>query len=171
MPTSIIGKPKHSRAPQARRRAKAKTKSGPRTLLAATARTVGAETFSPGVGRRKTAVARVRLTPSKTPGFMINDKPLASYFGNPELQAVAVAPLTLTGKIAEYACNVKVSGGGLHGQAEAIRHGVARSLLRVDAALRPTLKPLGYLTRDSRMKERKKPGLKRARRAPQWSKR
>lgn len=124
-----------------------------------------------GVGRRKTAVARVRLTPSSAPTFTVNGMSLAEYFRPAQLQEIALAPLKATGKSDAFSCSVKVKGGGFHGQAEAVRHGVARSLLAVDAQLRPTLKPHGYLTRDPRMKERKKPGLHRARRAPQWAKR
>ena len=123
------------------------------------------------VGKRKTAVARVRLSPSSTPDFKINGKLLQQYFPQPHVQEMITAPLKLVGKDSAYSCSVKVSGGGFHGQAEAVRHGVARCLLLLDAGLRPTLKPHGWLTRDSRRKERKKPGLKRARRAPQWSKR
>lgn len=128
-------------------------------------------TYFSAVGRRKTAVARVRLSPSSTPTFTVNGKSLTEYFRPVHLQEIATAPLKIAGKSDTFSCSVKVSGGGFHGQAEAIRHGVARSLLAVDAQLRPTLKPHGFLTRDPRMKERKKPGLRRARRAPQWAKR
>ncbi|TSC76972.1 MAG: small subunit ribosomal protein S9 [Parcubacteria group bacterium Gr01-1014_31] len=127
-------------------------------------------TYVAAVGRRKTAVARVRLIPGSIE-FTVNGKPLLQYFPQADLQELIMAPLKLVGKDADHGCSVKVSGGGYHGQAEAVRHGISRCLLLLDAGLRPTLKPHGYLTRDSRMKERKKPGLKRARRAPQWSKR
>jgi len=122
-------------------------------------------------GRRKTAVARVRLYASATPEIIVNEKKMAEYFPQPGFQDLVRSPLILCGKDKEMSVSVKVNGGGSHGQAEAVRHGISRALLKLDAAYRPTLKPHGYLTRDSRMKERKKPGLKRARRAPQWQKR
>ena len=123
------------------------------------------------VGRRKTAVAMVYLSANGPAAFTINRKPLADYFRSTALQTIALSPLRVVGKDQQFGFAVRVSGGGFQGQAEAIRHGVSRCLLLYDANLRPTLKPLGMLTRDPRMKERKKPGLKRARRAPQWSKR
>ncbi|MDD5109632.1 MAG: 30S ribosomal protein S9 [Patescibacteria group bacterium] len=129
------------------------------------------QNYFSGVGRRKTAVARVRLTPSSTPTFTVNGKPLTEYFRTMQLQEIVMAPLKITGKNESFSCSVKVNGGGFHGQAEAVRHGISRSLLDFEAGLRPTLKPYGFLTRDPRMKERKKPGLHRARRAPQWAKR
>lgn len=131
-----------------------------------------ATAYIAATGRRKTAVARVRLTQvTSAAEFSINAKPLPQYFPQPDLQELVLAPLKTVGKENELSGSVKVSGGGYHSQAEAIRHGVARALLKLDAALRPSLKPHGFLRRDPRMKERKKPGLRRARRAPQWAKR
>lgn len=116
------------------------------------------------VGRRKRAVARVRLKPG-TGRLVVNDQTLDT----PSL--VILAPLTLTGTESKVDVSVKVIGGGRAGQLEATRHGIARALVKYDAELRKTLKAAGFLTRDPREKERKKPGLKRARRAPQFSKR
>jgi len=124
------------------------------------------------VGRRKTAVAQVRLYPvDKTEGATVNKKTILAYFGTPALVAQALLPLKSAGLEEAFTITVVVRGGGLHGQADAIKLGIARSLLKHDILLRPTLKAQGLLTRDSRAVERKKPGLKKARRAPQWSKR
>lgn len=121
------------------------------------------------VGRRKTAIARVRLADNKE--IVINNKPLNQYFPYFEWQEIILAPLKAVGKENKLGFTVKVVGGGIVGQAEAIRHGLARVLLHYDESLKPILKASGYLTRDARSKERKKPGLKKARRAPQWKKR
>lgn len=123
------------------------------------------------IGRRKTAVARVRVTHSEAreQSFLVNEKPLEQYFQDPLLQATAKEALHATG--AKAAVLVKVGGGGLGAQAEAIRLGIARALVKEQADARTQLKSLGYLTRDPRMRERKKFGLKRARRARQWRKR
>jgi small subunit ribosomal protein S9 len=124
-----------------------------------------------GTGRRKTAVARVRLFPGGGE-FVINGKPVDEYFGPRDLfHKEMVRPLDLTGNAAAFNVLVKVRGGGIAGQVGAVRHGIARALLDLDAELRPTLKKAGLLTRDPRMKERKKPGLKRARKRPQYTKR
>jgi small subunit ribosomal protein S9 len=123
-----------------------------------------------GVGRRKRAVARVRLYPGNGQ-VVINDKGLQEYFGRPQDWLDVVAPLKLTNNDTRFNISVLVRGGGVTGQAEAIRHGVARALLRVDPNLNRTLRRAGFLTRDPREKERKKPGLKRARKAPQYTKR
>ena len=124
------------------------------------------------VGRRKTAVAQVRLYPvAKSEGVIVNKKTIRAYFGTPALEAQALLPLKTTGLEESFTVTVVVRGGGLHGQADAIKLGVARALILHDILLRPTLKALGFLTRDARAVERKKPGLKKARRAPQWSKR
>ena len=124
-----------------------------------------------GTGRRKTSVARVRLIPGEN-GIVINGKEMRSYFGGRELLAKIVEqPLTLTETLTKYGVKVNVNGGGNTGQAGAIRHGVSRALLKAVSELRPALKKAGYLTRDPRMVERKKYGLKGARRAPQFSKR
>ncbi len=121
-------------------------------------------------GRRKTSVARVRIR-TGTGKITINGKDLSGYFGNPSLEQEVMAPFRLTGTEGRFDLTVNVKGGGLSGQAGACRHGLARALLEVDAEYRPLLKKAGYLTRDPRMKERKKYGLKKARKAPQFSKR
>lgn len=123
-----------------------------------------------GVGRRKRAVARVRLYPGNGE-IVVNDKELKEYFGRPQDWEGAVAPLKLTKNEGRFNLSVVVKGGGITGQAEAIRHGVARALLEVNPSLRAALRRAGFLTRDPREKERKKPGLKRARKAPQYTKR
>ena len=124
------------------------------------------------VGRRKTAVAQVRLYPSAAAeDVMVNKRTIREYFGTEALGVVALSPLKSSGLEAAFRVSVVVRGGGLHGQAGAIRLGVARCLIKHDPLLRPTLKALGFLTRDARSVERKKPGLKKARRAPQWAKR
>lgn len=123
-----------------------------------------------GTGRRKHAVARVRLVPGDGK-FIINDRPLNEYFHAKTLEMIVKQPLELTGTIDRFDVLVNVHGGGTTGQAGAIRHGIARALLQADGELRPVLKKAGFLTRDPRMKERKKYGLKKARKAPQFSKR
>ncbi len=123
-----------------------------------------------GVGRRKRAVARVRLYPGDGQ-VVINDKELKEYFGRPQDWGDVMAPLELTDNEGRFNLSVLVKGGGITGQAQATRHGIARALLVVDPALKPALRRAGYLTRDPREKERKKPGLKRARKAPQYTKR
>ncbi len=122
------------------------------------------------VGRRKEAVARVRLN-SGTGEIIINNIPFNQYFPIFEHQFIVRQPLQASGLESGVKVSVKVAGGGKSGQAEAVRHGIARALILMDPSLRKILKPLGFLTRDARVKERKKPGLKRARRAPQWQKR
>lgn len=123
-----------------------------------------------GTGRRKTSVARVRLLPG-TGAIKVNNKSLEDYFGMETLKVIAKQPLTLTDSLDKYDIFVNVHGGGFTGQAGAIRHGISRALLKADENLRGDLKKAGFLTRDSRMVERKKYGLKKARRAPQFSKR
>ncbi|MGD2207305.1 MAG: 30S ribosomal protein S9 [Anaerolineae bacterium] len=122
------------------------------------------------VGRRKRAVARVRLYPGDGE-VVINDRGLEEYFGRPRDWADVMAPLDLTENKGRFNLSVLVKGGGITGQAQAIRHGVARALLLADPDSKPMLRRAGYLTRDPREKERKKPGLKRARKAPQYTKR
>ena len=126
--------------------------------------------MSRGTGRRKTAVARVRLTPGEG-RITINDKPPLSYLGRRVLEMVVNHPLRVTENIRSFDISVRVEGGGVSGQAGAIAHGIARALIEHDETLRPALKKAGLLTRDARMKERKKYGLKRARKAPQYTKR
>ncbi len=123
-----------------------------------------------GTGRRKSSVARVYLVPG-TGKITINKRDIDEYLGLETLKVVVRQPLELTGTIGKFDVLVNVKGGGYTGQAGAIRHGISRALLEVDAEYRPTLKAAGFLTRDPRMKERKKYGLKAARRAPQFSKR
>ncbi len=123
-----------------------------------------------GTGRRKKSIARVRLLPG-TGKIIVNKRELDDYFGLETLKMIVRAPLVLTGKTDKYDVHVNVYGGGTTGQAGAIRHGISRAILNADPELRPVLKKAGYLTRDPRMKERKKYGLKAARRAPQFSKR
>ena len=123
-----------------------------------------------GPGRRKKSVARVYLVPG-TGNITINKRDIDEYFGLETLKVVVRQPLVATETLEKFDVLVNVHGGGFTGQAGAIRHGIARALLKADAEFRPTLKKAGYLTRDPRMKERKKYGLKAARRAPQFSKR
>ena len=123
------------------------------------------------IGRRKTAVARVRFHTQRQQEILVNDKPLDKYFSTLELQQIVKESLSKADCPDKFRVQVKVKGGGLHAQAEAIRHGIARGLIKFSPAFRKTLKKAGFLTRDSRMRERKKFGLKRARRAPQWRKR
>ncbi len=122
------------------------------------------------IGRRKEASARVRLY-AGTGEIVVNDKPVDDYFGRALDQMILRQPLALTGTEATLNISVKVQGGGESGQAAAVRLGIARALVEQDANLRPVLKAAGFLTRDARAKERKKPGLKRARKAPQYTKR
>ena len=123
-----------------------------------------------GTGRRKKSVARVRLVPG-TGKVVINNREIENFFGLETLRMIVNQPLVLTGTKDRFDVLVNVHGGGYTGQAGAIRHGLSRALLQVDADFRPVLKKAGFLTRDPRMKERKKYGLKAARRAPQFSKR
>ena len=123
-----------------------------------------------GTGRRKSSVARVYLRPG-TGKITVNKRDLDQYFGLETLKMIVRQPLTATETLDKFVVFVNVNGGGFTGQAGAIKHGIARALLNVDEEFRVTLKKAGYLTRDPRMKERKKYGLKAARRAPQFSKR
>ena len=128
------------------------------------------ERYFEDVGRRKTAVARVRLF-TKAGDFTINNKPYNSYFPTPEFQRIAEEALQKMKLFGRFKVSAKIKGGGLHAQAEALRHGLARCLVKFNPDFRKRLKRAGYLTRDPRMKERKKFGLKKARKAPQWAKR
>jgi small subunit ribosomal protein S9 len=123
-----------------------------------------------GTGRRKTSVARCRLYLG-TGAFIINGKTMEEIFTRPAHQAVVLQPLRITGQAGRFNVQVKVDGGGISGWAGAISHGISRALVVSDEALKPTLRKAGLLTRDARMKERKKYGLKRARKAPQYTKR
>lgn len=123
------------------------------------------------IGRRKTATARVRMTPGTKQSFEINGKELATYFPTAELQKIVTDPFTATENKGHYAVTVKVMGSGIHSQAEAVRHGIARILVAENEADKTKLKQGGMLKRDPRAKERRKFGLKKARKSPQWSKR
>jgi len=123
-----------------------------------------------GTGRRKTAIARVRLYPGHGE-FLINGKPMTALYAREALREMVLEPLKVTGLLNKFNVSVKVVGGGISGQAGAIRHGIARALVNFDEGLKAVLRKGGFLTRDPRMKERKKYGLKRARRAPQYTKR
>ncbi|MFH1780533.1 MAG: 30S ribosomal protein S9 [Candidatus Nealsonbacteria bacterium] len=127
--------------------------------------------FFEAVGRRKTAIARIHLQAGNSKDFTINDKPLDQYFPSSELQQIALSSLEKMDCLDKFSVTAKVRGGGLHAQAEALRHGIARALTEFSPELRDKIKKTGFLTRDSRMRERKKFGLKRARKAPQWNKR
>ena len=123
-----------------------------------------------GTGRRKSAIARVKLLPGKGT-IIINGKPLNELFPQLTLQALIIEPLRVTGTLDRFNAQVKVEGGGIAGQAGAIRHGISRALIKAGEELKPLLRHYGLLTRDPRVKERKKYGLKRARKAPQYTKR
>lgn len=131
---------------------------------------ISSQEYFYGTGKRKTAIARVRLM-TGTGAVVVNGKGLDEAFPRQSLQTVILTPLRLTNSLGRFNAIIKVEGGGYSGQAGAIRHGIARALLRTDQTLRPVLKKAGLLTRDPRVKERKKYGLKRARKAPQYTKR
>jgi small subunit ribosomal protein S9 len=124
-----------------------------------------------GTGRRKTAVARVRISTKGEKDFIINNKKLKEYFPSVGKKKAVTEPLDLMSNAEKFSVSVKVKGGGVTAQSEAIRHGLSRALIKFNPDFRKRLKKAGFLTRDPRMRERKKFGLKRARRAPQWSKR
>ncbi len=130
------------------------------------------EKYIEAVGRRKTAVARVRLfsTRGKTE-FLVNNKEIKEYFPSPELQGTILSALEMMNCLDKFSISIKVSGGGKSAQSGAARHGISRALIKFNPDFRKRLKKAGFLTRDPRMRERKKFGLKRARRGPQWSKR
>lgn len=123
------------------------------------------------IGRRKTAIARVRLLTQGDKTILINGKDLKKYFPTEELHIIVKSPLELMESADKFGVTIKTKGGGIHAQAEAVRHGISRALVLFDPESRKKLKKAGFLTRDPRMRERKKFGLKRARRAPQWQKR
>jgi small subunit ribosomal protein S9 len=124
-----------------------------------------------GIGRRKAASARVRIFPGGTGKVMVNDRPLEEYLPRTGDVEVLTEPLSVVGQLRAYDITVHVQGGGVSGQRDAIRLGIARALLKIDPDMRSALKVRGLLTRDARVKERKKPGLKRARKAPTFTKR
>ncbi|XKT75016.1 MAG: 30S ribosomal protein S9 [Patescibacteria group bacterium UBA2103] len=127
--------------------------------------------YTEGIGRRKTANARVRITPADKVEVIVNDKKAADYFSSPEYVAIIEEALKHDDVTQDFAVSAKVVGGGQRAQADAVRHGIARALVKLDEKLRGPLKADGLLTRDARIKERKKPGLRKARKSPQWSKR
>ena len=129
------------------------------------------EKFFESIGRRKTAKARVRIFSKGEKNIKVNGKDFKEYFPIFELQQIVLSPFSRTDLIDQYGVTINVKGGGTVAQAEAVRHGITKALVSANPELRPALKKVGYLTRDPRMRERKKFGLKRARRAPQWRKR
>ena len=130
------------------------------------------EKYFYAVGKRKTAIAQVRIYPTKKPvETLINEKVANKYFSVLRFELVAKSPFTISGMEDKFNTTVKVTGGGINAQAEAIRLGISRALVKFDESLRRALKDNGFLTRDSRIVERKKPGLKKARKSPQWAKR
>jgi small subunit ribosomal protein S9 len=126
--------------------------------------------YIPAVGRRKTASARVRITPASKGSITVNEKPLADYFGMDTLTNTVESALATSGS-EKFVITAKIAGGGIKAQAQALRHGIARALVKYNEEFRKDLKVQGFLTRDPRAKERRKFGLKKARKAPQWSKR
>ena len=129
------------------------------------------EKYFEAIGRRKTAIARVRLFTQGEKEIFINEKSYKEYFSGRELQDIVSSPLDKMKALEKFRISAKVKGGGICAQAEALRHGISRALVKFNPDFRKRLRKVGYLTRDPRMRERKKFGLKRARRAPQWSKR
>lgn len=129
------------------------------------------ERYIEAVGRRKTAVARVRITPASKQSFEINDKELHVYFPIEEMQRIAHEPFVEAAGLDKFKVTAHIKGGGIHSQSEALRHGIARALVKYVPENRKVLKKAGHLKRDPRAKERRKFGLKKARKAPQWSKR
>ncbi len=129
------------------------------------------KSFVEAVGRRKTSVARVRVSKATKASLTVNDQNYKDYFPTKEMQLILENALKLEEKVPTLLVTVKVKGGGIHSQAEAVSHGLARACSKLDSDLRPVFKKAKLLTRDSRMKERRKFGLKKARKSPQWSKR
>lgn len=134
-------------------------------------KTAKSNRYIEATGSRKTSVARVRIEEAPKTAYTVNGRTLEGYFPTQELQSVVNNPFVEGKSTGKFSISVKVSGGGIHSQAEAVRHGIARALVKYDSESRIRLKKLGYLKRDPRMKERRKFGLKKARKAPQWSKR
>ena len=129
------------------------------------------EKYIEAVGRRKTSTARVRIFKSTKPSFTVNGKDAKEYFKTDDQRALIEDPMIKGKPTAKWSVEAKVNGGGIHSQSEAVRHGISRALVMSDGELRGKLKTLGFLKRDPRAKERRKFGLKKARKAPQWSKR
>mgnify|MGYP000870784700 CR=1 FL=1 len=127
--------------------------------------------YIPAIGRRKTSTAQVRLIPAEKTSVIVNDRSVNDYFPTTELFKTVMGALHTAENVAEYSVTVKVVGGGIHSQAEAIRHGIARALVKIDESFKTDLKKAGFLKRDARAKERYKFGFKKARKSSQWSKR
>lgn len=141
------------------------------TTTKAPAKKTTTKNYTEAVGRRKTAIARVRVSESAKPVYTINDRAIEVYFPTEELRTIATSPVVREGFEAKFAVTAKIVGGGIHAQAEAFRHGLSRALIKSGAEEKGVLKKLGYVSRDARKKERKHFGLKKARKASQWSKR
>jgi small subunit ribosomal protein S9 len=160
------------KSPAKKASAKAQTTSSKKHVIAHAAPVrMDAGSYIPSVGRRKTSIARVRLIKNGKGTILINERPYEAYFPVFEFQQIVRQPLVAAGQADAVDVSVHVAGGGLRGQSEATRLGIARALIVLNPTFRKSLKKEGYLRRDARAKERKKPGLKKARRAPQWSKR
>ena len=127
--------------------------------------------YTEAIGRRKTATARVRISPATKTSILINDKEVQDYFPTTDMQKIVSSPFETTEQKGHFAVSVHVNGGGIHGQSEAVRHGISRALVIENEEDKTALKQAGFLKRDARAKERRKFGLKKARKAPQWSKR
>jgi small subunit ribosomal protein S9 len=141
------------------------------TLIKDSSKKIFSGKYIQAIGRRKTSVAQVRLYEKGSGEIVINNLKSLEYFKKEDNVSVALQPLKAVSKIKDFDISVVVKGGGILGQLDAIRHGIARGLIKIDPELKSILKTSGYITRDPRKKERKKPGLKKARKAPQWSKR
>lgn len=137
---------------------------------ARTTKKAGGE-YIEAVGRRKTAIARVRISPSSKNSYTVNGKGITEYFKTPDLCAIVTSAIEREGATTKFSVSAIVAGSGIHSQAEAVRHGISRAIVKGDAEEKKHLKKLGFLKRDSRKKERKHFGLKKARKASQWSKR
>ena len=153
------------------RKTSKKEKSKKEKTFKKEAKEIKPERYFEAVGRRKTAIARVRLLTKGGKGVLINDKPYTVYFPTLDLQQIVIASLRRMNCFDRFTVLAKVRGGGFHAQAEAVRHGISRALVKFNIDFRKRLRKAGFLTRDPRMRERKKFGLKRARRAHQWHKR
>jgi small subunit ribosomal protein S9 len=171
MPKTIVKKPvKRSIAPKEQKEKKPRIVKVEQKTEEVIEPVLKAGRYCEAIGRRKTAIARVRIFIQGERVFSVNDKTLNQYFP-PDLQLIAQEALARMNFSDNFSVSVRVRGGGLHAQAEAIRHGISRALILTNQDLKKKLKKAGFLTRDPRMRERKKFGLKRARKAPQWSKR